>query len=535
VVEVTHQIGDDSDRARVRVCAQAEVLVFDVRRSFWKPDVVRPQEVAPEQLAHSAVLDQRRVVGKGSPRHGLSKQRVVDRARSTGADLADDDVRAGLIGDINESRECARSERVIAVEKLDEATAGSFDANVAWPRRPAGSRDVLDAQQVGMACHPVIDPRATSVRAAVVDQDDLEAVGRQGLREQGRYAVVDVRARIEERDHDADVDGHHVDISVRLVATLEPLTVAELDAAISRWRGGLKQTSEQSLASRRSQLRELHDLLVRVTPLAANPPIAALAVAVEIAGAADPAAIDALAPRPRTVLRLLRAGAPLVAWQVLKDNAAGVVADPTAIGELSRSPLRPLVEAPRVFAQLPGFRDPRFSAPEDCYDLTDRVRLRHHLDEISIDATPGTLTFGGWAALDLVESGPDEHVRLLLRNDDGEVSVAGVRHRRADQAGGRGDALLRRAWSGWSVTLDVDKAGLDVGRWVLALEVEHDGVRRHAPIGAEVSDLARATTRGRTQLGGRALWWEASGREWQLMIEARRPTQWGGVLRRTSL
>jgi hypothetical protein len=320
------------------------------------------------------------------------------------------------------------------------------------------------------------------------------------------------------------------------VATLEPLTVAELNAALVDWRAALTAGDPDGLPSRKVELRELHDLLLRATPSSSRPPAAVAAVAAEVVARVPVRLVDSLAPRPRVAIRLLRAGAVDAAWAVLTDNAAGIVDDhfhrSTATGSArssGRRPLRALVEAPRVFARLSGFRDPRFAAPDDCYDISDALNLRHQLDEIEIDPA-GRVTMGGWACLDIVTAGPAEDPRLVLVNDGSEIVAAGVRLRRADLVSGQGEGLLRRAWAGWSVSFE---AG--VGAWELWLELDHDGVVRRVPIGAEVSDIARAAARGTTQVPEHSLSWDTSGTPWRLMIEARRPTQWGGVLRRTSL
>ena len=77
------------------------------------------------------------------------------------------------------------------------------------------------------------------------------------------------------------------------------------------------------------------------------------------------------------MFRLLRDDALDAAWEVLIDNATGVVDEAydasTATGAARTSPRLPLltrIEAGTVFAELPGFRDPRYAAP--------RCVLRHH-------------------------------------------------------------------------------------------------------------------------------------------------------------
>jgi hypothetical protein len=295
------------------------------------------------------------------------------------------------------------------------------------------------------------------------------------------------------------------------VATLEPLTVAELDAAISAW---LSTLAADGVPRRKAQLRELHDLLLGATAVSRIPPGEPITVAVKVATAVDAALIEAMAPRPRTVMRLFRAGAAAAAWEVLIDNASG-------------TPVRAQVKASRAFALLPGFRDPRLAAPDHCYDVTDAAVLRHEVDDIQVEA--GVVNIGGWAAFDLLATSAAEPVRLLV----GDVAVVGARRRRADLVSGRGEGLVRRAWAGWSATIDL--AAVKVGEWELSLEVDHDGLTRRVSLGTEVSDFARAASRGVTEYGDRSISWLRDDAGWRLKVQGRRPTQWGGVLRRTSL
>jgi hypothetical protein len=313
------------------------------------------------------------------------------------------------------------------------------------------------------------------------------------------------------------------DISVRRVATLTPLTVAELDGSIADLRARGADTTSRSRAERRALLRALHQSLLRATSRSEHAPMASLAAAADLLEACGADVVDVMSPRPRTAFRLLLAGGPAAAWAVLIDSATGVVEDSfhasTATGAARTSPRLPLltvVEAPKVFADLPGFRDPRFGAPDDCYDLTDIVRLRQHLDEIAI--VDGAITFGGWAALDALTTSPDEQVRVIWTNTGTELSVAARRLRRPDLVAASTDAQPRRTWAGWSARLDLADPRLVDGTWALSLELDHAGVSRRAPIGASTSDLARASARGQLRVGARVLRWETADAAWSVVV-----------------
>jgi hypothetical protein len=296
------------------------------------------------------------------------------------------------------------------------------------------------------------------------------------------------------------------------VARLAPLTIAEVDAAVRTWRSDLAADPGRSAVELRSQLRELHDLLLRTTAVEVEPRETLDLVAGVIATIGVDA-IDRLPTRPRIVFRLLYAERVAAAWQVLLDNAAGVVDTGAFRRTLARSPLRLCVEAPAVFAQLPGFRDPRYDAPDSCYDVTDRTRLRAQLEEIEVDPADGMVRFAGWATVDLLGSSADDSVRVLLADHGREVAVAAIRVRRSD----------RRAWAGWSAAVDVrDVTGIDVGRWGLSIEVDHEGVVGVADLGADSSDLARVTALDSVDVGDRAVRWDTSGSRWRLIVKDRR-------------
>lgn len=298
------------------------------------------------------------------------------------------------------------------------------------------------------------------------------------------------------------------------MAKLAPLSAGELDRELAALRPSVS-----------ADLRDLHALLMRATPLVDEPPRASLAAAAGLVAELPSEVLAGLAPRPRTVFRLLLAGAVDAAWVVLIDNATGVVEEPFAGSTSSgatrkawRLPLLTRIEPPKVFADLPGFRDPRFSAPEDCYDITAGVRLRHQLDEISIVGDIATL--GGWAVLDPLVTGPEEQVRLIAGNGDAKVAATGRRLRRADLVAGKSESAARRAWAGWSARLDLADPRLVEGSWDLSLEVDHDGVSRLVPLGANASDLARAGAYAVTRVGSRSVRWKTSDRKWRLVVSA---------------
>jgi hypothetical protein len=221
------------------------------------------------------------------------------------------------------------------------------------------------------------------------------------------------------------------------------------------------------------------------------------------------------------VYRLLRSGALAAAWEVLGDNGTGVVEEPyaasTATGAARTSPRLPLltrIEAGIVYAELPGFRDPRYAAPDDCYDITSAVGLKCQLDEVI--AADGRLTIAGWAALDVLTATDDERLAVVVTAGDREVAWPARRLRRADLVGGRGDALTRRAWAGFSAAVDL--AELLPGEWALWVEVDHDGVVVRQRLGRDATELAVAATRASIAAGPTTIRWDTSGKHWALVV-----------------
>jgi len=307
------------------------------------------------------------------------------------------------------------------------------------------------------------------------------------------------------------------------VAKPAPLTVDELEVSIGALRTVIDQHVRPTVATQRGYLRELHQLLLRAAASGADLPPASLGASVEILATCEAGVADGMQPRVRTAFRLLRAGAFEAAWAVVGENAVGVVDEPfrgsTATGEqraTSRLPLLTRIESLRVFADLPGFRDPRFEAPDGCYDITATIRVRYRLDEVQI--TEDAVKFGGSAALNVFPARADDVVRLIATGRGGAFAVVGSRCRQPDLRPGTADLNLRREWAGWSARLELADSRLTPGTWTLALEIGQAGIARRAPMGANPQPLASAAIRAVTRAGGRSLAWETHDNQLRLVV-----------------
>ncbi|HVX68313.1 MAG TPA: hypothetical protein VHA79_01325 [Mycobacteriales bacterium] len=272
------------------------------------------------------------------------------------------------------------------------------------------------------------------------------------------------------------------------MAELTPLSLeaarAELDALVA---------SPQSPPDK-STLLTLHDVLRAASGTVDVTPRELLGQAANIVGRADSETVESLAPRPRVALRLLREGAHDAAWLVVIDNATGAVRRDFRAATSSGAdrtewplPLLTAVEPPSIYAELPGFRDPRYGVTDEHFEIGSAVRLRCHVDEVASGRHP---TISGWAALDHVMTDSDELVALVAAQDGREVRWPGVRVRRADLVGGNRETIRRRAWAGWSVECLPEELAGATGRWSLSVEVTHQGLVRRTRIGKSVGELA---------------------------------------------
>ncbi|MGN6474425.1 MAG: hypothetical protein ACTHK4_12365 [Mycobacteriales bacterium] len=271
---------------------------------------------------------------------------------------------------------------------------------------------------------------------------------------------------------------------------LAPLTAAEATEQL------FAQADAVGSDVDKAALTAVHDIVRAVTGTTDEAPASLLDAAAEFASRAPSEAVESLPPRTRVAMRLLRAGAQHAAWAVATDNATGFVARSLGASTSSGAdrtdwplPLLTAVEPPRVFADLPGFRDPRYAVADELYEIGAALKLRCHVDEVADGRNP---VLSGWAALDVLTTEPDEAVAIVAVQEGREVRWPGARLRRADLVGGNRDTIRRRAWAGWTVECRPAELGDGKGRWALSVEVTHRGLTRRARIGKSVGELAAA-------------------------------------------
>lgn len=203
-----------------------------------------------------------------------------------------------------------------------------------------------------------------------------------------------------------------------------------------------------------------------------------------------------LNPRLRVFVRLLRVGALEPAWTLAHDNASGVVRPSRATSMWaggsflnSRLPLPTRVVDGRVYAWLPGFRDPRWNVPDEVYDIDADVVLRNQLEVVTVSGTSLRLVGSGY--LGLLETSPDDRVSVELLGPAGaRESIPAQRVRRSDDVRLSGPELTRLAWSGWTATIDLAPVLAVPGSWRVNLEVVQQGAQRIAPLGRRRAPIA---------------------------------------------
>jgi hypothetical protein len=208
----------------------------------------------------------------------------------------------------------------------------------------------------------------------------------------------------------------------------------------------------------------------------------------------------ALAIAPRAAVRLVAAGYPDVALEVIRSAPAA----PTAFTA---------VRDGRVFAWLPGFDDPRYGAPDDAYDISDRIVLRSGADEVR--GEDGRCVIGGFAHLSLLVAEPDDDVIVILRCADGRRhEITARRTRRSDRDAAEGSDGRRLAWSGF--VADIDAAVLldEPGLWQVEIALAQNGVTRRQRLAPTAACGLAATLPVRLPAG--------SGRELRVRADGRR-------------
>jgi glycosyltransferase involved in cell wall biosynthesis len=150
-------------------------------------------------------------------------------------------------------------------------------------------------------------------------------------------------------------------------------------------------------------------------------------------------------------------------------------------------PWNVIVDGERVFADYPYFRDPALAVPDDCYEITRRLKAHCHIDAVT--RRDGVATITGYGFIDMIETvGMQVHAVLRRRGGGAEYAVQAALLPRLGFGTEEWNRKILRENSGFEVRLDPSTAAggqaLPAGTWDLALRVASEGVTREVAFGS---------------------------------------------------
>ncbi|PAZ11825.1 glycosyl transferase [Streptomyces sp. SA15] len=157
----------------------------------------------------------------------------------------------------------------------------------------------------------------------------------------------------------------------------------------------------------------------------------------------------------------------------------------------------------RAYTRYPFLRDPARAVPDSCYDVTDKLSVRHLITRAELRGT--TLRLAGHAYLHRVEThaATDVTTELVLRErDSGTEYRLPVTHTATPGLGADEDeGRLRYEYAGFEASLDIGTAAdgkpLVDGLWDISLAVGAQGVSREVRVGSKRADTVSPTARTR--------------------------------------
>ncbi|MEU2224880.1 glycosyltransferase family 2 protein [Streptomyces sp. NPDC018347] len=147
-----------------------------------------------------------------------------------------------------------------------------------------------------------------------------------------------------------------------------------------------------------------------------------------------------------------------------------------------------LVDGGRALARYPFLRDPERAIPDDCYDVTDQLGVRHHVTRAEMEG--GTLRLAGHGYLHRVET-RDVGTELVLRErDSGTEYRLPVTHTPTPGLGADQDAgRYAYGLAGFEADVDIataaDGGPLADGLWDISLAIGAQGLRKEVRIGSK--------------------------------------------------
>ncbi|WP_254389720.1 glycosyltransferase family 2 protein [Streptomyces sp. AC550_RSS872] len=150
-----------------------------------------------------------------------------------------------------------------------------------------------------------------------------------------------------------------------------------------------------------------------------------------------------------------------------------------------------LVDAGRALARYPFLRDPARAIPDDCYDVTAQLGVRHRVTRADLRGT--VLHLAGHGYLHRVET-RDVTTELVLRERDSKVEFRlPVTHTATPGAGaGEDEGSYTYDRAGFEAAVDIttaaDGSALGDGLWDISLAIGAQGITREVRVGSKRAD-----------------------------------------------
>ncbi|WP_155053809.1 glycosyltransferase family 2 protein [Streptomyces blattellae] len=147
-----------------------------------------------------------------------------------------------------------------------------------------------------------------------------------------------------------------------------------------------------------------------------------------------------------------------------------------------------VVDQGRALARYPFLRDPAHAVPDNCYDVTDQLGVRHHVSRAEVHGT--TLHLAGHGYLHRIET-HDVTTGLVLRErDSGTEFRLPVTHTGSPGVGAHEDeGRYTYDKAGFEAVVDITTAAdggpLDDGLWDISLAIGAQGITREVRVGSK--------------------------------------------------
>ncbi|WP_274919615.1 glycosyltransferase family 2 protein [Streptomyces sp. WZ-12] len=149
------------------------------------------------------------------------------------------------------------------------------------------------------------------------------------------------------------------------------------------------------------------------------------------------------------------------------------------------------VESGRAYALYPYFRHSTLNIPDDCYDITTELPVRHRVDSAGLNTTGLRLT--GHAYIDRITTTQVSTELVLRERSSGHERRLPVRHTPTPGLGTDEDNEgYEYAMAGFDVTIDL--APLTAGLWDIFLAVGAQGITKQVRLGSNRTPSSTTAT-----------------------------------------